>query len=212
MTKREQTPKEEIVNAITHGVGIFFCLLAMPFLLLKAFTNNNIIFFLAVLVFGFGMLFVYTFSTLYHVAQNQKVKDYFQIGDHISIYFLIAGTYSPHMVKYLNTKTAIFFLCIMWSIVLIGSIFKLFFTKKFKFLSTFLYLALGWMIVFVIEPLTSTMPLIVFLWILVGGLSYTIGVYFYLKDHKKYYHSIWHVFVLFGTISHFVSVYFSLNN
>jgi hemolysin III len=156
------------------------------------------------------MLLVYIFSTLYQAVRNQKVKDYLQIGDHISIYFLIAGTYSPLMVKYLEAETVILFLSVMWSIVFLGTLFKIFFTKKFKILSTILYLALGWMIVFVIEPLIITMPFSVFLWILAGGLSYTIGVYFYIKDHKMYYHSLWHVFVLFGTIAHFISVYLSI--
>lgn len=158
------------------------------------------------------MLLVYTFSTLYHISKDDKTKNILQVCDHISIYFLIAGTYSPLMVKYLETETAILFLSVMWSIVLLGTIFKIFFTKKFKFLSTVLYLALGWMIVFVIKPLLETIPFSVFLWIILGGLSYTIGVYFYVKDHKMYYHFIWHAFVLFGTIAHFISVYISIYN
>lgn len=211
MSKREQSQPEEIINAISHGIGILFCLNAIPFLLIEAFTNNHSNVFWAVLVFGIGMLLVYSFSTLYHASRDKKMKDYLQIGDHISIYFFIAGTYSPLMVKYLETDTAILFLSVMWSIVLLGTIFKIFFTKKFKFLSTVLYLALGWMIVFVIKPLLETIPFSVFLWIILGGLSYTIGVYFYVKDHKMYYHSIWHLFVLFGTIAHFVSVYISIS-
>lgn len=162
MSRREQSQPEEIINAISHGIGILFCLIAIPFLLIEAFTNNHSNVFWAVLVFGIGMLLVYSFSTLYHASRDKKMKDYLQIGDHISIYFFIAGTYSPLMVKYLETETAILFLSVMWSIVLLGTIFKIFFTKKFKFLSTVLYLALGWMIVFVIEPLIATMPFSVF--------------------------------------------------
>lgn len=207
---REQTRKEEFVNALSHGIGILFCLIALPFLLMDAFNNQHFILFVSLIAFGVGMLLVYTFSTLYHITKDEKTKKILQVFDHISIYFLIAGTYSPLMVKYLETETAILFLSIMWSIVLLGTLFKIFFTKKFKILSTILYLALGWMIVFVIEPLFTTIPLTVFLWILLGGLSYTIGVYFYVKDHKMYYHSLWHVFVLFGTIAHFISVYLSI--
>lgn len=210
MSKREQTRKEEIVNSIIHGSGILFCLVAMPFLLVNSFKENQLSIFISVLAFGVGMLLVYTFSTLFHAAKNPKVKDVLQIGDHISIYFLIAGTYTPLMVRYLQPKIAAVFLGIMWSIVAIGIIFKIFFTKKFRFVSVLLYLTLGWMIVFVIEPLIHTMPFSVFMWILIGGLSYTIGVYFYMKDHKLYYHTIWHVFVLFGTIAHFVSIYLSV--
>ena len=208
--KREQTRKEEIVNAISHGVGILFCLIAMPFLLIDSFNENQLSIFISVLAFGIGMLLVYTFSTLFHAAKNPKVKDILQIGDHISIYFLIAGTYTPLMVRYLSSKTATVFLGVMWSIVAIGIIFKIFFTKKFKFVSVLLYLALGWMIVFVIKPLIHNVPLTVFWWILGGGLSYTVGVYFYVKSHKPFYHAIWHVFVLLGTILHFVAICKSL--
>ncbi|RAR48553.1 PAQR family membrane homeostasis protein TrhA [Flavobacterium lacus] len=210
MSKRVQTQKEEIINAITHGFGILFCLIAMPFLLVDSFNENQLSTFISVLAFGVGMLLVYTFSTLFHAVKNPKVKDILQIGDHISIYFLIAGTYTPLMVRYLPSRTATLFLGVMWSIVAVGIIFKIFFTKKFRFISVLLYLALGWMIVFVIEPLIHTMPFSVFMWILIGGLSYTIGVYFYMKDHKFYYHTIWHFFVLFGTIAHFVSIYLSV--
>jgi len=89
-------------------------------------------------------------------------------------------------------------------------IFKLFFTKRFKFVSVLLYLALGWMIVFVIDPLIDSMPFLVFLWIMIGGLSYTLGVYFYVKDNKLYFHAIWHIFVLLGTIAHFIAVYLAI--
>ncbi len=210
MSKREQTRKEEIVNAITHGLGILFCLIGMPFLLVDSFNANQWPVFMSVLVFGIGMLAVYTFSTLFHAATNQKIKHLFQIGDHISIYFLIAGTYTPLMVCYLKPETATVFLGIMWTIVVFGIIFKIFFTQKFRLISVILYLALGWMIVFVIKPLILTMPFSVFLWILIGGMSYTAGVYFYIRDHKYYYHTVWHFFVLFGTVAHFVSIYLSL--
>jgi hemolysin III len=156
------------------------------------------------------MLLVYTFSSLYYAAKTERAKDLLQIGDHISIYFLIAGTYTPLMVRYLKPETAMLFLGVMWIIVATGVVFKLFFTKRFKLLSVLLYLALGWMIVFVIEPLSVTMPFVVFKWILIGGASYSIGVYFYVKDTKTYFHSIWHLFVLLGTVAHFVAVYISL--
>jgi hemolysin III len=207
---RIQNPREEFYNTITHVLGIAFCLIGMPFLLYSSYQKVDIALFISVFIFGFGMLLVYTFSSLYYAAKTERAKDLLQIGDHISIYFLIAGTYTPLMVRYLKPETAMLFLGVMWTIVVIGVVFKLFFTKRFKLLSVLLYLALGWMIVFVIEPLSVTMPFVVFKWILIGGASYSIGVYFYVKDTKTYFHSIWHLFVLLGTVAHFVAVYISL--
>lgn len=209
-TKRIQTPKEEFYNTLSHGIGIVFCLIAMPLLLKITYGQHDLTMFISVLIFGFGMLFVYTFSTFYHATKSQRAKDLLQIGDHISIYFLIAGTYTPLMAKYLKSDHAMLFLGVMWSIVAAGVVFKLFFTKRFKFFSVLLYLALGWMIVFVIDPLIDSMPFLVFLWIMIGGLSYTLGVYFYVKDNKFYFHAIWHIFVLLGTIAHFIAVYLAI--
>jgi len=207
--KRPQTPKEEQLNTFTHGLGIVFCVIVMPIVLFSIYDESNLKPFFSVLVFAVGMLLVYTFSTLFHAAKNEKTKDLLQIGDHISIYFLIAGTYTPLMVRYLSPETAVVFLTVMWSIVAVGVVFKVFFTKRFKYLSVLLYLFLGWMIVFVLEPLLENIPLSVLWWIIAGGFSYTTGVYFYMKDHKFYYHTIWHVFVLFGTFAHFISVWLS---
>lgn len=207
--KRPQSPQEERLNAFTHSIGILFCLIAMPIILVAVYDENKLSYFYSVLAFGVGMLLVYTFSTLYHAVKKEKAKDVLQIADHISIYFLIAGTYTPLMVRYLESETAFIFLTIMWSIVAVGVVFKIFFTKRFKYLSVILYLLLGWMIVFVLKPLLQNIPLTVLWWIIAGGFSYTTGVYFFMKDHKIYYHAVWHLFVLFGTLAHFVSVWMS---
>jgi hemolysin III len=156
------------------------------------------------------MLLVYSFSSLYHLAKQEKVKQQFKIADHISIYYLIAGTYSPLMVIYLDKPTALTFLGIMWSIVLLGTFFKIFYVDRFKAVSVVLYLLMGWMIVFVIKPLWGVIPLSVFLWIIAGGLSYTVGVYFYIKGNRNYFHTVWHFFVLMGTILHYVAIWESL--
>jgi hemolysin III len=210
MNDRIQTRNEEVANGISHILGVFFCLFAMPFLILIAYSQHDFITILAVLAFGIGMLLVYSFSSLYHLVQKEKTKQLLKIADHISIYYLIAGTYSPLMVIYLNKETALVFLGIMWFIVLAGTFFKVFYVDRFKFVSVLLYLTMGWMIVFVIKPLWGVIPLSVFLWILAGGLSYTVGVYFYLKGHKSYFHTVWHFFVLLGTVFHYVAILESL--
>ena len=210
MESRVQSRNEELANGISHILGVFFCLFAMPFLIAIAYKQHNLVTVFSVLAFGIGMLLVYSFSSLYHLVQKEKTKQLLKIADHISIYYLIAGTYSPLMVIYLNKETALVFLGIMWSIVLLGTFFKIFYVDRFKFVSVLLYLTMGWMIVFVIKPLWGVIPLSIFLWILAGGLSYTFGVYFYVKGHKNYFHTVWHFFVLLGTIFHYVAILESL--
>lgn len=210
MNNRIQTRNEELANGISHILGVFFCLIAMPFLIFIAAKQHDLITVLSVFTFGIGMLLVYSFSSLYHLVQKDKAKQVLKIADHISIYFLIAGTYSPLMVLYLSNESAFIFLSIMWSIVLLGSFFKVFYVDRFKFISVLLYLLMGWMIVFVIKPLWGVMPFSVFLWILAGGLSYTVGVYFYVKGNRNYFHVVWHFFVLLGTIFHYIAILESL--
>jgi hemolysin III len=210
MDKREQSRNEELANGISHIMGVLFCLVGMPFVIAIAFQKHDLITLFSVFTFGIGMLLVYTFSSLYHLVRNEKRKHILNIADHISIYYLIAGTYTPLMMLYLKRDTAFLFLGIMWSVVLLGTIFKVFYTKRFEFVSVVLYLIMGWMIVFVIKPLWGVIPLSVFLWILAGGICYTFGVYFYVKGHKQYYHTIWHFFVLLGTVFHYISIFISL--
>ncbi|PJJ09152.1 channel protein (hemolysin III family) [Flavobacterium sp. 1] len=210
MKGRIQTPNEELANGISHILGILFCLTAMPFLIAKASEQHNLITESSVIIFGIGMLLVYSFSSLYHLTQREKTKELFKIADHISIYYLIAGTYSPLMVIYLKKETALVFLGIMWLIVLLGTFFKIFYVNRFKIVAVVFYLLMGWMIVFVIKPLWGVIPLSVFLWILAGGLSYTVGVYFYIRGDRNYFHTIWHFFVLLGTVFHYVAILESL--
>lgn len=210
MKSREQSRKEEIANALTHSLGILFCVIAMPIILNHTLEKSNWLTFISVFAFGIGMLMVYSFSTFYHYTERKKAKEILLIADHISIYFLIAGTYTPLMLKYLSHNTAVIFLSVMWSIVVLASILKIFYIHRFKIVSLVLYVTMGWMMIFVIQPLIDAIPGLVFGWIIAGGISYCIGVYFYVKSHKMYYHTVWHLFVLFGTISHFVSIYLSI--
>lgn len=206
---RAQSKEEERANAITHALGLLFCIIATPFALWKAYQPGNMQFFYATIVFGIGMVMVYFFSSTYHYVKSPATKAVMRKLDHISIYFLIAGTYTPLMIRYLPSETATFFLWIMWSIVAMGVFYKIFFFDRWEWLSVLSYVALGWMLVFVVKPLWQSMPVPVITWIVVGGISYMTGVYFYLKDHKLYYHSVWHLLVLCGTVFHFVSVFLS---
>ena len=206
-TKRSQSPPEELANAWTHGVGLIAGIIAIPFLLDQAFSSTKEWTVLGAFTFWLGLMMVYGFSTAYHAAQNPKKKSRLQIMDHVSIYFLIAGSYTPMILAILKMETAVIFLGIIWGSVLVGTFFKLFFTGKFKTLSVIIYLTMGWLAIFFIQELVEKISWDTLVWIGIGGLSYTIGVYFYVKSEKLYYHAIWHLFVLGGTAAHFVAVY-----
>ncbi len=210
MTEREETLSEERASSITHGIGIVFSLAVIPFMIMAAREKSVASMVWAVSVFGFGMLMVYTSSTLYHAAREARTKHLLRIWDHISIFVLIAGTYTPMVIKYTDRVTSIVFLSIMWAIVLAGSLMKIFYTGKNKVFSVSLYLAMGWMALFIIKPLSVNMPLPVMGWALAGGLAYTLGVVFYLWKKLLYHHAVWHLFVLAGTVTHFFAVYNSI--
>jgi len=206
MAHKIQSEQEELINTITHGVGILFAAIASPFLLAYVNHNGTPGNFWAVAIFCFGMLTVYTSSTLYHAVRDTKLKAKLRVWDHISIFFLIGGSYTAIVQRYVTETTATTFLIIMWAIISLGSLLKLFFTGKYGKLELALYVGLGWMAVFIFQPLSETMPLDVFWWLLAGGLFYMSGVYFYARKKMLYNHGIWHCFVLSGTISHFVAV------
>lgn len=207
MSKRQQTSKEELANAGSHGFGLLLGLIGIPFLIMKAMENGRFSALMAALAFALGILMVYTSSTFYHAAKDPKLKKRLQVLDHIAIYFLIAGSYTPMVLAVLPKNQAIIFLSILWGSVLIGTFFKLFYTGRFKILSVAIYLLMGWLAVFFINEILEKISFQNLAWIGAGGLCYTIGVYFYMKSNKPYYHSIWHLFVLGGTISHFIVVY-----
>ena len=207
---RSQTRHEEILNAGIHGIGLVFAIIVAPFLIIKAGNTNYHLMVWAVSVFVFGMIAVYLSSVIYHLVIDPVLKRKANIVDHISIFFLIGGTYTPVILLYLKEPLSIIFLTIQWSIIIIASVLKVFYTGKHNSLSLALYLVVGWMLVFVIKPIFEAMPANIFFWIIAGGISYTTGTLFYAWDHKKHAHNIWHCFVLAGTLFHFIAIYKSL--
>ncbi len=188
-----------------------FCLIGAPVLIYQASLRGEHPLIWSVSLFCVGLLFVYAASSSYHAANNPELKRKLNIVDHISIYFLIAGTYSPVIIKYLPAESAGFYLTIMWSFVAVGTIFKLFFTGKFEFVSLALYVGMGWMLIFMIQEMLKTLPMEILYWILMGGIFYSSGIYFYVKSHKRFHHAIWHIFVMLGSFAHYVSIYKMLN-
>lgn len=210
MAKRLQTPKEELANALSHGFGLVLGLIGIPFLIQKALEKSGVTSLIGVIAFSLGILMVYTFSTVYHAAKNPKWKSKLQVLDHIAIYFLIAGSYTPMVLTVLKQDKAMIFLSILWGSVLVGTFFKLFFTGRFKILSVVIYLTMGWLAVFFFQDILARISLETLVWIGAGGMAYTIGVFFYIKSERMYFHTIWHLFVLAGTASHFVAVFQSI--
>ena len=202
----EASREEEFWNALTHFIGLLGSIIGMCFLF---YTNNDLstpsLF--GVLFFGFGLLSVYLSSTLYHYISEPIFKEKLRIFDHISIYYLIAGSYAPVCLITLYDKSGIYIFIAVCIIAIFGTIFKLFYTGKFEKLSLGLYLVMGWLIIIDIKTLFQILELNAIILLALSGLSYTLGTVFYSME-KKYAHTIWHLFVISGSSFHFFLVLF----
>lgn len=203
----DQTKKEEFWNTLTHFIGVVLSLLGLPLLIM---ANNNLSSFslASILFFEFGLLFVYISSTLYHYVDDIELKKKLRTLDHISIFYLIAGSYAPVCLITLYDYSGVEIFLIIIAIMLIGTFFKVFYTGKYEKFSLFLYLAMGWLIVFKINTLIELISLNGLALIITSGLLYTFGTFFYSSKTIKYSHAIWHLFVLGGSTTHFLFVLF----
>jgi hemolysin III len=206
MTEEYTNLRLEIANSITHGIGIIFGIAALPVLSAFAANKDHTVAVVGASIYGFSFLLLFTFSTLYHAFQNPKVKSVLHVFDHISIYFLIAGTYTPFLLNYMMNTTGIIMLCVLWGLTLSGIFFKIFFTGRFNYVSTIIYLGMGWILLFSGRQFFAAIPGPVLTMIIIGGLLYSIGVIFYLWEKLVYHHVIWHLFVLAAAICHYVAV------
>ncbi|MDF9761059.1 hemolysin III [Peribacillus simplex] len=202
------TKKEEVVNAITHGVGVLLSIAALVFLIIFSVQKGSPWHVVISVIYGASMLLLYVSSTLVHSFPEGKTKDIFEIFDHSAIYIFIAGTYTPIMVLVIQGSLGWTLLGIIWGVAIIGVVFKAFYVKRFLFLSTLLYIAMGWMIVIVWGPLTAAMPSEGIQLLIAGGLLYTFGAIFYVWRGFPFHHAVWHVFVLGGSATHFFAVLF----
>jgi hemolysin III len=198
--------KQELANSISHAFGMLFGIIGMPILIATAVKNGNTTGLVGASIFGFSFLMVYTASTLYHGFQHPEVKRVLKIIDHISIYFLIAGSYTPFILLFYFNPTGIVLLAVLWSLTLLGIIFKIFFVDRFTYLSTAIYLVMGWMLLIVIKPFFANLPLSITVMLTLGGVLYSLGVIFFLWTKYFYHHLVWHIFVLAASICHFVAV------
>ena len=202
----EASREEEFWNALTHFIGLIGSIIGMCYLL---YTNNDLPTqsLSGVLFFGFGLVSVYLSSTLYHYVSEPVLKEKLRIFDHISIYYLIAGSYAPVCLITLLDKSGIYIFIAVCIIAIFGTIFKLFYTGKFEKLSLGLYLLMGWLIIIDIKTLFEVLEFNAIILLCLSGISYTLGTIFYSTE-KKYAHTIWHLFVIAGSSFHFFLVLF----
>ncbi|MDN3664410.1 hemolysin III family protein [Algibacter miyuki] len=203
---RIQTPFEEKLNALTHGFGAILGVVALVLLITFETAKTEWSLF-SVLVYGLSIIVLFTASTLYHSVKDERRKHIFRIFDHISIYGLIAGTYTPVCLITLDQSLGWPLFWSVWGIAIFGVILKIFFTGKFEIFSTLLYLIMGWLIVFDFSYLSEMIGTNGIWFLFLGGMSYTIGIVFYAIDKIPYNHVIWHLFVLSGAIFHFFMIF-----
>ncbi|KMY32320.1 hemolysin D [Lysinibacillus xylanilyticus] len=204
-----KTWKEELWNAITHGIGFIASIPALVVLILAAVQTGSAIQITTFSIFGASVIVLFLMSTLLH-SMPEKYKHFFAILDHSSIYILIAGTYTPFLLIAIGGTLGITLLCIIWSLAILGVIFKCFFINRFEKLSLIFYIGMGWLIIFAVKPIYLFLGFHGFALLLAGGLFYTIGAIFYAWRSLPYNHTIWHLFVLAGCGSMYACVYFYL--
>ncbi len=205
-SNKAQSTGEEIANAITHGIGALMAIAALVLLIVFAVIDGTVWHVVSFSIFGATLVLLYFASTLYHSLTHVRAKKLFHKFDHISIYLLIAGTYTPFCLTALRGWIGWTIFGIVWGCALIGATVKAISVGQRVRLSTILYVLMGWTIIIAIKPLYSAISFNSFCFLIGGGISYTLGTIFFLRDQVKYNHSVWHLFVLGGSVLHFFAV------
>ncbi|MBP1916642.1 hemolysin III [Lederbergia galactosidilyticus] len=200
--------KEELANAITHGIGFLLSIPALVVLIVSAVNNGNAMHVVSFTIFGVSMILLYLFSTMLHSVKPSKIKNVFAILDHSAIYILIAGTYTPLALVSLNGALGWTLFGIVWGLAVAGITFKCFLVNKFRVLSTIFYLLMGWLIIIAIQPLYASLSPAGFYLLLTGGIFYSVGAIFYIWRNLPYSHAIWHLFVIAGSAFMYFCVLF----
>ncbi|MCB2155220.1 hemolysin III family protein [bacterium] len=200
------SPREEIANSITHGIGVFLSIAGLATLVTLASLGGDPWRIVSFSIYGATLVVLYLCSTLYHSFKAPRVKAVFRVLDHISIFLLIAGSYTPFVLVELRGPWGWSIFGVVWGLALVGVILKVFHTGRYEAVSITIYILMGWLIVIALKPLLAAVPVGCFVWMLVGGLAYTLGVIFYAMERIPYGHAIWHLFVLIGSVTHFVAI------
>ena len=204
---RVQTMGEEIANSVSHGIGFFAALAATPFLINAAINRGSTASVVGVSIFAATMMLMYLTSTLYHALPHPRAKQVLRILDHNAIFLLIAGTYTPILLGVLYGTWGWILFGLVWGLALAGIILKTASGHKYHGVSIAIYLGMGWSVVIAAKPLFETMPLWGIFWLALGGLFYTGGILFYRNESMPYAHAIWHLFVIAGTVCHFITIF-----
>lgn len=202
---RVQSATEEKLNTITHAIGAVFGIIALM-LLIVSDTRKTDYSLTSVIIYGFSIIILFSASAFYHAAKTERKKRFLRIIDHISIYLLIAGTYTPVLLITLEQSLGWTLFYVVWGIAVFGVVLKTFFTGRFELFSTLLYLAMGWLIIFDFTTLSQLIDANGILFLFAGGVAYTVGIIFYVIEKIPYNHVIWHIFVLAGAIFHFLMI------
>ena len=206
-SKRAQSRGEEIANSLSHGFGLVAAVVATPFLIQQALRQGDAGFIIGASIFAATMVLLYLASTLYHALPVGRAKRVFRVIEHSAIFLLIAGTYTPFTLGVLRGAWGWTLFGLVWGLAMLGVLLKALNRMAHPFLSTGLYLLMGWLIVIAAQPLSARLPTSGLLWLIAGGLAYTLGVIFFALDSRlRYGHFIWHLFVMAGTTCHYFAV------
>lgn len=200
-------PTEEKLNVISHGLGLILSIIALITLVIYAISDGTLWHIISFSIYGVSLVILYSASTLYHFVQEPKLRYKLNIFDHAAIYVLIAGSYTPFTLNVMPGSLGWGLFGTVWAIAIIGITLKLFFTGKFGKISTIAYILMGWLGVFGLKALFEALPIEGVIWLLAGGISYTLGAILYSLKMVKFNHAIFHVFVLVGSICHFMSIF-----
>lgn len=198
---------EEFWNTVTHGIGAVLSVVALIVMLIYTIIDGSILAIFSSVAFGLGLIFLYSASTIYHATEDENKKKILQKLDHLCIYLLIAGTYTPVMLVGLNGIWGWTMFGIIWGLVIIGFVFKFSPLRKNEKLSLILYALMGWIAMIAIKPMFESLSVGALVHLGLGGLAYTVGIYFFANEKIKYNHLIWHLFVLAGSVFHFVAIF-----
>lgn len=200
---KHQTPVEELINSFTHFIGAMLGIAGLVILTVMSARQGSALKVVSSVIFGSSLIIMYLSSAIYHAVRQPKVKLFFKVMDHTAIYLLIAGTYTPVVLVSLGGAWGWSLFGVIWGLALLGLIFKVFATGKMELVSVFAYIGMGWLALIAIKKIYLSLTLPGFAWLLIGGVSYTLGVIFYAWDELRFGHAIWHLFVLGGSICHF---------
>ena len=208
--RRKYTLGEELFNAITHGIGALLSVAGCVILLVRCHQLGDGVAVVSSAIYGTTLIILYTMSTLYHALANEKAKAVFRVFDHVTIYLLIAGTYTPYTLACLGGALGWTLFGIVWTVAIVGIVFSSISLRRFQKLSMICYIAMGWVILIAIKPLWQVIGTLPMVLLVIGGVLYTGGVLFYQMKESRYMHSIWHLFVIAGSIFQYFSILLAL--